>query len=128
MRFRNIPLVICSNCHRLKPDFSKSIHIDIWITRPGAYAYKIEYEPLPPWDPLSEYPAEPIKKVSPCISWLTTRKLPKSITSPSSQLCASMERTCLWLDWLFNLSLVNGLDLSPNGPSSSKSSPAKVTT
>lgn len=37
---------------RLTPDFNKSIHIDIWISRPGAYAYKIEYEPLPAWDPL----------------------------------------------------------------------------
>ena len=49
----------------MKPDFSKSIHIDIWITRPGAYAYKIEYEPLPSWNPLSEYPAEPSKKAVP---------------------------------------------------------------
>jgi hypothetical protein len=38
----------------LKPDFSTAIHIDIEIKRPGAYAYKIEYEPLPEWDPFNE--------------------------------------------------------------------------
>jgi len=42
----------------LKPDFSKAIHLDIWISRPGAYCYRIEYEPLPPWDPLDEKPID----------------------------------------------------------------------
>jgi len=36
----------------LTPVFNKAIHIDIWISRPGAYAYRIEYEPLPDWDPI----------------------------------------------------------------------------
>jgi len=42
-----------SNCS-LTPDFNKAIHIDIWISRPGAYAYRIEYEPLPDWDPIGD--------------------------------------------------------------------------
>ena len=48
---------------KVETRLSKSIHIDIWISRPGAYAYKIEYEPLPQWDPLGKIPDD-LKKVT----------------------------------------------------------------
>jgi hypothetical protein len=57
MRFRIIynRLMLTSS---LEPDFSKAIHIDLEISRPGAYAYRIEYEPLPVWDPFYDRPAK----------------------------------------------------------------------
>jgi len=54
MRSRTYQSNGLSNTARLNPDFNKAIHIDIWISRPGAYAYRIEYEPLPEWDPLEK--------------------------------------------------------------------------
>ena len=56
MIFRTVPFTMMIKNNRLKADFNKAIHIDLWITRPGAYAYKIDYDTLPPWDPFNEMP------------------------------------------------------------------------
>src|ERR1700738_426899 len=118
MLFRNIPLTIWLIV-RLKPDFSMAIQLDIWITRPGAYCYQIEYEPLPSWDPLDEKPQSTkdnlTRVVSPLMLKLMRRKPLKSTTSQSNLRCVSRVKSYLLQDWQSNLSLGNGWDLSTNG-------------
>lgn len=116
---------------RLKPDFSKAIQLDIWIARPGAYCYQIEYEPLPPWDPLDEKPQSTKNKLTrvgpPFILKLMMRNQLKSTTSPSNLRCVSTVKSYLLQDWQSNLSPRSGWDLSANGQSSSKCSPIRAT-
>lgn len=128
MKSRNLFISRFAN-ERLKPDFNKAIHIDIWIARPGAYAYRIEYEPLPDWDPSEEDDSKrDIKRVQRLSSLLTRRSLPRSIILPWNHPCASMTRSSPSTVSLSNLSSENGWVRSKTGPNFLKSTQARDTT